>query len=236
MARSASRDGTAWNPDDHRGGASCRGGAEDAPATGLGSLGPVGGVPGHRSPRWPTATGARTRSRSWRPRRGLGCRTWCRSATTGCSRHPSRSCAASAAVMAADLAQAPEHRDPGAVLRGRAPRELRGVRDAERNLVFDLNDFDETHADPSSGMSSGSPPASWSPAATGGIPTAVVAERAARALEATAAGSQDAGRDCRSSEAWYHRSDWPGSSPRSRSPEMRQRGQRRHPGARADGG
>ena len=70
----------------------------------------------------------------------------------------------SARSWLADLARRRRrHHGPG--LRRRPPLELRRLRHPERQLVFDINDFDETCPAPGSGTSSASRPASSLPPA-----------------------------------------------------------------------
>ena len=89
-----------------------------------------------------------TRSRCLRNRQSRGWLSWCRSATAGCWCRRLRSTVAAALIMAADLA-----RTPNSGLRvqlcGDAHLSNFGVFGSpERNLVFDINDFDETAPGP----------------------------------------------------------------------------------------
>ena len=100
-------------------------------------------------------------------RRSRGCRSWCRCGTGGCW-YPRSPSTGAALPMAADLAGTPA---PGlrVQLCGDAHLSNFGAfASPERNLVFDVNDFDETLPGPSSGMSSGWPQAwRWPDATTG---------------------------------------------------------------------
>ena len=108
-----------------------------------------GARPRARSPRSGTPSGSRpptgaTRSSCSRSRRRRGCPSSCRSATGGCSSRRSRSTAARRTSMAADLAATPRT-GLHVQLCGDAHLSNFGAFAApDRQLVFDLNDFDET--------------------------------------------------------------------------------------------
>ena len=97
----------------------------------------------------PTASGSRRPigripSRCSRSRRRPGCPSWCRSATGGCSSRRSRFYRGAALIMAADLAATPRS-GLNAQLCGDAHLSNFGVfASPERQLIFDINDFDET--------------------------------------------------------------------------------------------
>ena len=85
-----------------------------------------------------------TRSRCWRSRRRAACRSWCRSATGGC--RPRRSPSSAARRRSWPPTSPPTPRSGLRVqLCGDAHLANFGVfASPERELVFDLNDFDET--------------------------------------------------------------------------------------------
>ena len=97
-----------------------------------------------RTPRGSRRPTGATRSRCWRSRRRRACPSSCRSATGGCSPRRSRSSAARAYLMAADLAATPGT-GLSVQLCGDAHLSNFGAYAApDRQLVFDVNDFDET--------------------------------------------------------------------------------------------
>ena len=106
-------------------------------------------TPAQMRPAAATADGSRRscgriRSLSSRSRRSPASPSSCRSDTVACSRRRSPSTAAPALIMAADLAAHAERRHHCAALRRRAPSNFGVFGTPERQLVFDVNDFDET--------------------------------------------------------------------------------------------
>jgi uncharacterized protein (DUF2252 family) len=127
--------------------------------------------------------------------------------------------------MAADLAQAPSS-GIGVQLCGDAHLANFGVfATPERNLLFDLNDFDETHAGPFEWDVKRLAASVVVAGRDHGYPEAVVADALRMALESYRRGVADAA-EMTILEAWYHRLDLASIFAVFES-EMRQRGQRR---------
>ena len=87
---------------------------------------------------------AAIRSTSWRSPIRIDCLNWCRFAMAACSPVPSLSCAVLQALMAHDLATTPS---TGVRIQACGDCHLLNFglfATPERNLVFDINDFDET--------------------------------------------------------------------------------------------
>ena len=99
---------------------------------------------GARTPSGSRTATAPTPSSCSRNRPRPGCRSWCRSATAGCSSRRSRSTAARRYLMASDLAATPRT-GLHVQLCGDAHLSNFGAFAApDRRLVFSVNDFDET--------------------------------------------------------------------------------------------
>ena len=139
----ASRSATTTPPDHHGG----------APMTDLGVAAdpaPSGkaarsAIPRSSHAEWQApADRRRPRGRARGAGRLAGRRAACPSATGACSTSPFAFYRGAAALMAADLATTPSIGRRRPALRRRAPVELRRFASPERNLIFDLNDFDET--------------------------------------------------------------------------------------------